>query len=65
MAQTTSRDFCLWLDAFLGDAGRALTAGETAIVRGRLCEVFLHEIDPAMGDAAHQASLQRIHRAVR
>jgi hypothetical protein len=56
-----SRRFCLWLSEVLPDGARALTAQETAAIRRRLSEVFVHEIDPAMGDEAHQARLRGIH----
>jgi hypothetical protein len=58
----TTRDFCLWLDSVLDE--RALTAEQTAAIRQRLSDVFLHEIDPAMGDDTHQDALNRIHRGV-
>jgi hypothetical protein len=59
----SSADFCAWLRPLLGGGeGRALTPAETAAIRQRLSDVFLHEIDPAMGDAAHQAALHAIHR---
>jgi hypothetical protein len=57
-----SRRFCLWLSALLPDGGHALTAEDTATIRRRLSDVFLHEIDPAMGDEAHQAGLNLIHQ---
>jgi hypothetical protein len=58
----STRDFCVWLQQFLGES-HALTRAETAAIRQRLSDVFLHEIDPTMGDAAHQAMLDRIHRS--
>jgi hypothetical protein len=59
----STRDFCIWLRQFLGTgAPHALTRAETAAIRQRLSEVFIHEIDPAMGDAAHRTMLDRIHR---
>ncbi len=56
------RRFCLWLSEILPDDARALTAQEAATIRRRLADVFVHEIDPAMGDEAHQARLRGIHR---
>ena len=58
----STRDFCIWLRQFLDnrEAG-AFDHAETAAIRQQLSAVFLHDIDPAMGDAAHQEELNRIH----
>jgi hypothetical protein len=65
MAMST-HDFCVWLRQFLGTGDApALSSAETAAIRQQLSEVFLHDIDPAMGDAAPNATLNRIHRDVR
>jgi hypothetical protein len=59
----TANDFCLWLKPMLDQAdGRGLTQAETDAIRRKLAQVFIHEIDPAMGDDAHQAMLNHIHR---
>jgi hypothetical protein len=61
----STHDFCIWLRQLLDTAeAQALTRAETAAIRQQLSDVFLHDIDPAMGDAAHQATLNRIHRGV-
>jgi hypothetical protein len=58
----TARDFCIWLRQYLGEEkAQGLSASETAAIRQCLSGVFQHEIDPTMGDAAHQAMLNRIH----
>jgi hypothetical protein len=57
-----SRQFCLWLSEILPEGGRGLTAQEAAAIRAGLADVFVHEIDPAMGDEAHQAVLRAIHQ---
>jgi hypothetical protein len=55
-------DFCVWLRQYIGARDvRALTCAETMTIRRKLSEVFLHEIDPAMGDATHQTMLNHIH----
>lgn len=60
--QITSGEFCCWLATFLDDRRNvSLTAEETETIRHRLSAVFLHEIDPEMGDKAHQALLNKIH----
>lgn len=59
---TAAHDFCIWLRQFLDTRkARPLTDAETAAIRRKLSEVFVHDIDPAMGDAADQAMLNRIH----
>jgi hypothetical protein len=55
-------DFCLWLKSMLDtrEAG-SMTSKETAPIRENLWNVFRHEIDPLMGDGAHQALLNKLH----
>lgn len=58
----TSRDFCYWLQGFFEvSAATELSAEQAELVKRHLNMVFKHEIDPSMGDAAHQADLRRIH----
>ncbi len=64
MPSTRTADFCIWLKSFLDRCKGARTPEEVAIIRQRLSEVFVHEIDPAMGDTAHQNSLNQIHHGV-
>lgn len=66
-----SRDFCYWLQGFfeVGSMGggtntpevAGLTSAQVSMIRNHLNMVFAHEIDPAMGDAKHQAQLNKIH----
>lgn len=65
----TSRDFCYWLQGYFEIT--AIRAGkfegnigedEIACIRNHLAMVFKHEIDPSMGDAAHQAALSHAHQ---
>lgn len=63
-----SRDFCYWLQGYF-----ELSAADGKPFEGNIPEdvarkiqrhlnmVFIHEIDPAMGDAAHQAALSAAH----
>lgn len=58
----TSRDFAFWLQGFL-EVSQPETIGtkETEIIKKHLNLVFVHEIDPAMGDSEHQQKLNDIH----
>lgn len=61
----TSRDFCYWLQGFFelrnASEGSALTTDQTKMVQSHLNMVFVHEIDPSMGDLDHQEELNEIH----
>ncbi len=59
----TSRDFCYWLQGFFELKGKddIVTPNQIQIIRNHLNMVFKHEIDPSMGDAAHQTQLQELH----
>lgn len=57
-----SRDFVYWLQGFFElTKAETLTKDQTVLVRAHLNLVFKHEIDPAMGDAAHQKKLNETH----
>lgn len=58
----TSRDFAYWLQGLfeLSDV-TALNKKQTDLIRNHLALVFVHEIDPSMGDKAHQDVLTKIH----
>ncbi len=69
-----SRDFCYWLQGFFEVASMTqneaikpevcgLSASQVSMIRNHLNLVFVHEIDPAMGDQAHQDKLNKIHTA--
>jgi hypothetical protein len=56
------REFCLWLEAVLGDQENdALTLEKTTLIKETLSSVFRHEIDPSMGGESHQRSFDAIH----
>ena len=57
-----SRDFCYWLQGYfeLTEKG-SLPEVKVEAIKKHLAMVFKHEIDPAMGDSAHQKDLNDIH----
>lgn len=58
----TSRDFAYWLQGFFEISGtKQIDENQTEIIKKHLNLVFKHEIDPSMGDAAHQKELNKIH----
>lgn len=58
----TSRDFCYWLQGYFEVAKPTLIdAKEIELIQKHLNLVFKHEIDPSMGNLAHQAQLNAIH----
>ena len=58
----TSRDFCFWLQGFL-EISDSKTVDEKQLesIKKHLNLVFVHEIDPSMGDAKEQKKLNQIH----
>lgn len=58
-----ARDFCFWLQGFfeLQTSPQPLSIKQAEMVRQHLALVFKHEIDPSMGDQAHQDELNKIH----
>ncbi len=58
-----SRDFCFWLQGFfeLTDSGNALSANQVEMIKRHLNLVFIHDIDPSMGNEAHQGKLNWVH----
>ncbi len=66
----TSRDFVFWLQGYLeinaayasGSSLPAMTSTQVACVQKHLALVFVHEIDPSAGDAAHQKKLDEAHK---
>jgi hypothetical protein len=63
----TTEQFCFWLNGFfeLRNADpnhkKGLTAEQEVILLNHLYLCFKHDIDPKMGDAAHQQVLNDIH----
>ena len=60
----TSRDFCYWLQGHfeLDKSQTGLSAEQTVTIQRHLGMVFQHEIDPSMGDPAHQDALNQLHK---
>lgn len=59
----TSRDFCYWLQGYFELATDPdLKIHQIVTVKQHLAMVFKHEIDPAMGAAAHQSELNSLHK---
>lgn len=58
----TSRDFAFWLQGFFEITNPTeITPEQTKMIQAHLNLVFVHEIDPAMGDQRHQDVLNKIH----
>lgn len=58
----TSRDFCYWLQGHFEISNpKSIGVKETQMIKKHLALVFKHEIDPSMGDEAHQEVLNEIH----
>lgn len=58
----TSQSFCYWLQGFFELSGTdSITPLQSVKIQQHLNLVFKHEIDPSMGDKAHQDELNKIH----
>lgn len=58
----TSRDFVYWIQG-LFELAEPLTLNkkQVELIRKHLNMVFIHEIDPSMGDSEHQGKLTAAH----
>lgn len=63
----TSRDFCYWLQGFfeIADPKQGLSQDQLEMIKRHLNMVFIHEIDPSMGDEQHQDRLNEAHSPTR
>lgn len=62
----TSRDFCVWLRGYLeGSKSEGLPEDRVMRIKQELHEVFIHEIDPAMGTPEHLERLDEAHHGLR
>lgn len=63
-----SRDFVYWLQGFFeitgAEKGVSLTKKQVALIQRHLNMVFEHEIDPSLGDEAHQGKLRNLHNGM-
>lgn len=58
----TSRDFAYWLQGFFEiQKPESLDKDKIDMIQKHLNLVFVHEIDPSMGDKIEQAKLNAIH----
>jgi len=58
----TSRDFTFWLQGFFElTESNQLTERQVQLIKQHLNLVFIHDIDPSMGDESHQEKLNAIH----
>lgn len=63
-----SRDFCFWLQGYFeilnASSNRppeGLTDGQIETIKKHLNMVFIHEIDPSMGNPQKQQALNQAH----
>lgn len=59
----TSRDFVYWLQGYFELTENEVTMSEKQVelIKSHLAMVFIHEIDPSMGDDKHQEELDKVH----
>jgi hypothetical protein len=62
----TSRDFAYWLQGWFElnetiDHREGATPETMEMIKKHLSLVFIHEIDPSMGDKKHQDKLNEVH----
>ncbi len=60
----TARDFCFWLQGYFemrGSNAAPISEAQADLIKRHLALVFVHEIDPSMGDAEAQAKLNTVH----
>lgn len=59
-----AENFVYWLQGFFeitGEPKEGLTLDQIRIIRNHLNMVFIHDIDPKMGDKEHQTKLNDAH----
>ena len=62
----TSRDFAFWLQGFFEISDiNSIDAKQTEMIKKHLNLVFIHDIDPSMGDNQHQQKLNQAHGSVK
>jgi len=59
----TARDFCFWLQGYFEiTKPESINLDQLRLIQRHLNLVFVHEIDPSMGDQEHQEKLNKIHQ---
>lgn len=62
----TTTNFCYWLQGFFElNASSAISLEQGEMIKEHLNMVFIHDIDPKMGDASHQLKLNEAHAGVK
>ena len=60
----TSRDFVYFLQGFFEiSESTTISEKQAQVIKNHLAMVFIHEIDPSMGDDKQQAKLDEVHSA--
>lgn len=58
----TSRDFAYWMQGFFEISETDnVTPEQVRVIKKHLNMVFIHDIDPSMGDKEHQDKLNAVH----
>lgn len=58
----TTVNFAYWLQGFFEITGtNTITEDQVKMIKAHLNMVFVHDIDPKMGNQAHQNTLNAIH----
>ena len=61
----TTRDFAFWMQGFFElTNAKEITEEQTTMIKNHLSMCFKHDIDPTMGDTAHQHQLNAIHNGM-
>ncbi len=61
----TSRDFVYFLQGFFEiSESTTISEKQAQVIKNHLAMVFIHEIDPSMGDDKQQAKLDEVHTSV-
>lgn len=56
---------CYWLQGFFElTETKTLNTKQTELIRKHLAMVFIHEIDPSMGNKEHQVKLSDAHKGL-
>lgn len=57
-----SKDFCYWLKGFLEiSEAKTISEKQVEVIKNHLKLVFIHEIDPSLGNGEYLKKLQGVH----